>query len=1049
MTSPHNRIASKSRRLALATTLWLLVTSSVVAQIAPSKEVAPVDQKPRSTPPQAATTPSESVAPVDEVFELSPFIVDASNDRGYESGNTLSGTRLNTPSKYVGSAAFEVTKALMNDLSLTNMQDLIDYAPNSSSYNGGGINQDPNGNNGLFSANYNVRGLLVNSLTRDFVNSRAPDDAYNTEQFSFTRGPNSILFGIGNPGGIANSVSARARMIDKYEVSFRADSNDSTRATFDFNKVILPKHLAIRIAGLKEEKHTNRKPSDRKSERLYGSVTIKPFTNTTIRVNQETGTLDSLNVRPWAAADGVSAWIDAGQKDIPAKYEAGGATYATTASNPAGQPSTATNTADLNSLGYEIQQPSPNSLLIFNSATPMRYLTQMGFITTARPNSGGGNLVKTLVNSPIPYTSNVLGYGNSLVQEIDNRSFFLEQKIGRNFYLEAMYNRQDTENWNNYSAGNQDNIYLDKQRTVLTADNKVITNPNYNRYFVSNINIVSLLSNYRDETKRLMGSYSLDLRKKLPGIWGRLLGHHNFAALGEMVTSDFAQANAFLVNTSPEALKPFSPRLPAAALTTIQNTSNRMGQASYFTLGDESTYMMRNLLNVYPAIIFDGTPLPAVSTDLITPAFVASSSTRSIQEIKSKLFVSQNYFWDDKVVTTFGFREDDSRLWLLPSVNNAANRNFTIDARTRDVKGSVNSIDRSGSTYTQGVVITPIRWVGLFYNRSSSFIPPAAQVDIYGNALPNGQGLGQDYGIKLSLLDGKVNASISRYTTEYNNVPGTILRTGATSINIHRLAIITAMNNTAIGGPAGPTWDGSDPNWQPASTIVNNLNDVKSEGYEITVTANPTKNWRIMFNFSHQVTKTSNFGTLETKWYNEVALAYFAANPQYLTILTGAGLQNANETVKQRLEDIATTLSLAKTLDGRADARQSQYSSNLVTGYDFRDGRLKGASLGATYKWRQKPILGYAYVAGRTDLFDSSNVFYGEDTNMVGMFASYRFQIKKLKTNAKLQLNVDGITSDEDLHPYSATDRGDGTPKYYRQSVGPGRTYTVTATFDF
>jgi len=45
-------------------------------------------------------------------------------------------------------------------------------------------------------------------------------------------------------------------------------------------------------------------------------------------------------------------------------------------------------------------------------------LTQMGFITTGRSALPGGDRVPTLLNSPIPYTANVLGYGNSLIQHL-------------------------------------------------------------------------------------------------------------------------------------------------------------------------------------------------------------------------------------------------------------------------------------------------------------------------------------------------------------------------------------------------------------------------------------------------------------------------------------------------------------------------------------------------------------------------------------------------------------------------------------------------------
>ncbi len=997
---------------------------------------------------QPASAPLKPPAPAvpDAVVELSPFIVDTSQDRGYDSVNTLAGSRISTPSKYVGAAVADITQAFMQDLSLTNVQDLIDFAPNSSSYNGGGINSDPNGNNGLFGPNYSVRGLLVQSVSRDFITMRAADDAYNSEQFSFTRGPNSILFGIGNPGGIMNSVSKRAKFTNTYQLSLRADTNEGVRASTDLNRVLWKNHASIRVAAVKDESHTNRKPSDRVSHRLYGALTFKPFFNTTLRVNGETGRLNSLNVRPWAAADGLSGWVSAGRQDIPANLEAGRATYAHLAANPTGSPTVAQNTAVLNAAGYELVLPSPLALLVDNSAAPLPLLSQMGFITTARPALPGGDRIPTLLDAPIPYTANVLGYGNSLVQHLANHTLTLEQRVGSNLFVEALFNRQRTHNWNNYSSGNQDNIYLDRQRTILTWDNQTIPNPNYGRYLLSNINVTSLRTDYVDQTARVTASYALDLKEKIGGQLGRILGRHNFAVLGERVSSNYVQDDSRLANATPEAVRS-TPRFPAANATNIQASQNQLGRASYITLGDESTYPMRTLLFTYPRVILDGTPLPPTSPDGVTPAFVATRSTRSIQEIESRMLVAQNFFWEDRVVTTFGLRNDASDLWLLPTQNNTANRGFTLDARKRDVKGTIKPFSRKGSTYTQGVVVTPWRWAGVFYNQSTSFVPPAAVVDIYGDPLPNGRGKGRDYGVKLSFLDGAINATLSRYTTDYLSVPSTVLRSGATNLSTPRLAIISAMNNTALGGPGGPMWDGSNPQWASSAIVLNGINDVSSRGYELSVNANLRRNWRLSANFSHQVTKTSNFGAKEAKWVEEVAYGYFNANPQYLGILTGAGLQNSNETIRQRLEDMRTLLSLAQTLSGKADARQPQYSANFVTGYDFTEGRLKGFGVGTNYRWRQKPILGYAFVAGRTDLFDTSKIFYGDATHNLGAFVSYRFKLRAVAV--RIQLNVNGLTNDDGLHPYSAVDSGNGTPRVARYSVGPGRNFALTTTFDF
>jgi outer membrane receptor protein involved in Fe transport len=404
----------------------------------------------QSAPPSASIGTEK-----EEALVLNPFIVDTSRDRGYDTNNTLSGTRLNTPSKYVGAAITDVSLALMADLGLTNMQDVINFTPNASSYFGGGINTDTNGNGALATtpgasgAIYYVRGLTVTTVGRDFLNFRIPDDAYNLERLSFTRGPNAVLFGIGNPGGIANSVSKRATMGESYQVGVRFDTNGSQRMNFDVNRVILKKKLAIRIAMLTEDAKTNRKPSDRKADRLYGAMRFDPTPSTTILVNGEQGRLNSLVVRPWPASDGISVWQASGSQEIPSNLANGGVTYAQFSggnSVPPGMPSVAANTAQAAAAGYEYMANRARPTIVDNSSgyASIPPLNGNGLLNTIRPTLKNGERNQTLLDSPIPYTANVLGYGNHLVQNFGNFTININQRIGQSFFLQGTFNRQQT-----------------------------------------------------------------------------------------------------------------------------------------------------------------------------------------------------------------------------------------------------------------------------------------------------------------------------------------------------------------------------------------------------------------------------------------------------------------------------------------------------------------------------------------------------------------------------------------------------------------------------
>lgn len=58
----------------------------------------------------------------EEVFELSPFVVDTSQDSGYLASSTLAGTRLNTSLDDVGAAIQVVTQEFMDDVGATDYQ---------------------------------------------------------------------------------------------------------------------------------------------------------------------------------------------------------------------------------------------------------------------------------------------------------------------------------------------------------------------------------------------------------------------------------------------------------------------------------------------------------------------------------------------------------------------------------------------------------------------------------------------------------------------------------------------------------------------------------------------------------------------------------------------------------------------------------------------------------------------------------------------------------------------------------------------------------------
>jgi len=236
---------------------------------------------------------------------MNPFMVDTSQDKGtYQATSTLAGTRINTDLKDIPSSLSVVTAQFLQDTGATNNQSLLIYTTNTevSGVKGnygavGGIyiagagqpqNVNPDTNN-------RVRGLDSADMTRDYFATDIPWDSFDVGRIDMQRGPNSILFGIGSPAGIINANVNEATFQDTYKLEDRYGSFGSVRNSLDFNQVILPDELSIRVAALDDDTKYQQKPAFDHDRRLFGALRYDPkFLNnskvkTTLHANFEHG----------------------------------------------------------------------------------------------------------------------------------------------------------------------------------------------------------------------------------------------------------------------------------------------------------------------------------------------------------------------------------------------------------------------------------------------------------------------------------------------------------------------------------------------------------------------------------------------------------------------------------------------------------------------------------------------------------------------------------------------------------------------------------------
>lgn len=281
----------------------------------------------------------------EEVFELSPFTVDSSADSGYRATTTLAGSRLNMQLEDVGSAISVMTKEFMDDTGATDAETLLSY----------GLSTEVGGSQGNFSnlsferdnrasstqsrlnttSNNRVRGLDSATTTRNYFLTSIPFDSYNTDSVTVSRGANSLLFGVGSPGGVIENTISRASMSNDFgKVGLRFGLRGSWRSTLDYNKVLVQDRLAVRFSLLESETNFQQSPAFDEDSRQFIAFNARVFENeksewlgaTNIRGSFERGSKGGTPVNVLPALDGVTSYLQ-----LPDNYDE---IYALTGQDP-------------------------------------------------------------------------------------------------------------------------------------------------------------------------------------------------------------------------------------------------------------------------------------------------------------------------------------------------------------------------------------------------------------------------------------------------------------------------------------------------------------------------------------------------------------------------------------------------------------------------------------------------------------------------------------------------------------------------------------------
>jgi hypothetical protein len=847
-----NLIIPPSRRL----TLRALLLVSAAVFIAPRLSA--------QTPPLSTDS--------DEPVQLSPFEVNTTRDRGYHASSSLSGTRLNTDLRDLASSVTVVTKTQLIDTAALDINDIFlheantegmfqytDFVQDRSFYNETTTLAPQSANR--------IRGVgRANTLRDGFAMSNLlPIDTYNLESVEISRGPNANIFGLGDASGAVNINVIRAdlrRQISQFQL--RGDSVGGWRTQLDLNRSLLKDKLAVRVAAVHDDKGFERKPASESINRLTGAVTYKPFQKTTITGKYEAYSNHYNRANTTLPRDNFTEWMNNGRPVWNPTFGTTGGWRPFNGTTYTGV-SAANESAQL-PLGFVVNNTgfwgSPSAYVVngqieryeFNRANNNTTTPGIGsewrYVQTGDIYRRGGNVLGyaplILFQSPsisdrsqYDYESiNFLAtnYGNDkadLYEVVVEQEFFRTQRHALNAQVGYYREEISTADHNFISRTDGATPYITIDVNEFYIDGT--PNPYYLRpYIGANQPRIT----FRDEVNehyRANLAYELDLRKESGAL--RWLGYHRLLGYGEYRES--YGRNTFGGDRNVTDY-PWSSVNDLSSLPLRGNTYRLYPR---FYVGGDVTQ---------PGPIIDYAPLPiqnlsgahpftwygsnrAKFTEQANYEGLVTGGNANLREIRSQGVVWQGFFWDNKIVPTFGIREDRQRERAsrnLNANNPATNPTSTIDPATRRHNLAAlkeypgDWIENSGKTKTAGIVIHPLPWLSMHYNVSDSFKPEPVRYDIHLNQVPNPTGKGTDYGVTFNLFDGKFVAKLNHYDLEEKNS-----RSGATSGAFAARTFrffFDADTDLTYNNVTG-RFDNSDDPW-----------DLEQQGAQWYISANPT-----------------------------------------------------------------------------------------------------------------------------------------------------------------------------------------------------------------
>ena len=667
-----------------------------------------------ASPASPTNDPKEAIAA--EVVTLTPFTVTSTQDRGYQAQSTLGGSRLRTNLKDVAAPTSAFTAEFLNDVGITNTDDLARYML-STEYDFG-ENSAP-GQNFLASSStrsLRMRGLPGGTVAVNFFKSDFPADTFSTERIDQARGPNSILFGIGSPGGLINVTNKRALLgKNAASVAVQGRSEGGLREEADYNQAIGDR-ISLRVTAMKEQRGSWRNYEFSDSERAYLTGKWRVSPKTEFNFDLEKADLNKRTVRSITAYDAYTRWAAAGRNvgAINAAQQISGVAA--------------------NNTPYLVLDTASGVLTNWVNKTRSTLWTAID-----------GENVPVSDFKLLPKETSVYGPGFGLDTNYARLGAYLTHAFTPDLNLEIAGMRTDSHTFNSDSqTANTRAIVVDTNPTLPSG----AVNPNVGKTYVEGLPQIGF-GDTRSDSVRTVLSYARDF-----GRWGK----HTLAGVYQY---DFTKLSQIVVRE--QIISPNAPTLTSAV-----NNNNRIFRRTYVDLAGPSRSIVMAPYNRQAL----GTITETISGRSYTTALVPFNVNGILNSFDSQTMIGmlQSSFWNNRIKTIMGTSRDDrndyaSTSVLMPVAGFASGIPTPVRSQT-PFNTVATSVSFSG-------VLQATEWLGLTYSQAgNSGLPsfggrlnvPSADVAGFSRP-PTPKGKSQDIGFKLDLFKNRLFVTAQYFQT--------------------------------------------------------------------------------------------------------------------------------------------------------------------------------------------------------------------------------------------------------------------------------------------